>query len=220
MQYPRLFQAGRIGQLRIRNRIVMPAMGTNFTGLDGVVCDRNLQYYAERARGGAGLIITEASYIDKTTKSRPRAIGSSEDRFIPGLRRLTDAIRAEGAASCIQLIHAGKLAPSKVIGCTPLAPSAIPHAATGEVPRAMSREDIDYIVACFAAAAGRAVEAGFDAVEVHGAHGYLLHQFLSPLSNCRNDEYGGSFENRARFPLEVVRACATVWVGIFPSSTA
>ncbi len=206
MQYPRLFEAGRIGRLQIRNRIVMPAMGTNFTGLDGVVCNRNLQYYGERARGGAGLIITEASYIDKTTKSRPQAIGSSEDRFIPGLRRLTDAIRAEGAASCIQLIHAGKLAPSRVIGCTPLAPSAIPHAATGEVPHAMSREDISYIVACFAAAAGRAVEAGFDAVEVHGAHGYLLHQFLSPLSNCRNDEYGGSFENRARFPLEVVRA--------------
>jgi 2,4-dienoyl-CoA reductase-like NADH-dependent reductase (Old Yellow Enzyme family)/thioredoxin reductase len=184
----------------------MPAMGTNFTGLDGVVCDRNLRYYGERARGGAGLIITEASYVDKTSKSRPRAIGSCEDRFVPGLRRLADTIRAEGAASCIQLIHTGKLAPAAVIGCTPLAPSAIPHATTGEVPRAMTLEDIRYIVGCFASAAGRAAEAGFDAVEVHGAHGYLLHQFLSPVSNCRQDEYGGSFENRARFSLEIVRA--------------
>jgi 2,4-dienoyl-CoA reductase-like NADH-dependent reductase (Old Yellow Enzyme family)/thioredoxin reductase len=206
MRYPHLFQAGRIGRLQIRNRIVMPAMGANFTGLDGVVCDRNVQYYGERARGGAGLIITEASYIDQTTHSRPHAIGSSEDRFVPGLRRLTDAIRAAGAASCIQLIHAGKLAPANVIGCAPLAPSAIPHAATGEVPRAMTREDIKYIAGCFAAAAGRSADAGFDAVEVHGAHGYLLHQFLSPLSNCRKDEYGGSLENRARFSLEVVRA--------------
>jgi 2,4-dienoyl-CoA reductase-like NADH-dependent reductase (Old Yellow Enzyme family)/thioredoxin reductase len=206
MQYPRLFQHGKIGRLQIRNRIVMPAMGTNFTGLDGVVSDRNVQYYCERARGGVGLIITEASYIDQTTKNRPHALGSSEDRFVPGLRHLADAIHAEGAACCIQLNHAGKLAPSKVIGCTPLAPSAIPHAATGEVPRAMSREDIRYIVECFAAAAGRASQAGFDAVEVHGAHGYLVHQFLSPLSNCREDEYGGTFENRARFALEVVRA--------------
>jgi 2,4-dienoyl-CoA reductase-like NADH-dependent reductase (Old Yellow Enzyme family) len=206
MQYPHLFQAGRIGRLQIRNRIVMPAMGTNFTGLDGVVSDRNVQYYAERARGGAGLIITEGSYIDVTTRTRPRAIGSSADRFVPGLRRLADAIHAEGAACCIQLVHAGKLAPFKVIGCAPIAPSAIPHAATGEVPRAMTREDIKYIVGCYAAAAGRACDAGFDAVELHGAHGYLPHQFLSPLSDCRDDEYGGSFENRARFSLEIVRA--------------
>ena len=206
MEYPRLFQAGKIGRIQIRNRIVMPAMGTNFTGLDGKVCDRNLQYYRERARGGAGLIITEAAYVDKTSHSRPHAIGACDDRFITGLRRLTEAIRAEGATACIQLIHTGKLAPSKVIDCTPLAPSAIPHASTGEVPRAMSLEDIRYIVQCFASAAGRAAEAGFDAVEVHGAHGYLLHQFLSPISNRRTDEYGGSFANRARFSLEVVRA--------------
>ena len=206
MPYPRLFQPGRIGRLSIRNRIVMPAMGTNFTGLDGAICDRNVQYYTERARGGAGLIISEASYVDLSTKNRPHAFGSSEDRFVPGFRRLTDAIRAAGAASCIQLIHVGKLAPSKVIGPAPIAPSAIPHAATGEVPRAMSRQDIKYIVECFAAAAGRAVAGGFDTIEIHGAHGYLLHQFLSPLSNCRTDEYGGCFENRARFPLEVVRA--------------
>ncbi len=206
MQYPRLFQSGQIGRLQIRNRIVLPAMGTNFTGLDGAVSDRNVQYYCERARGGVGLIISEASYIDQTTKNRPHALGSSEDRFVPGPRRLADAIHAAGAACCIQLNHAGKLAPSKVIGCTPLAPSAIPHAATGEVPRAMSLQDIQYIVNCYAAAAGRAAEAGFDAVEVHGAHGYLIHQFLSPLSNCREDEYGGPFANRARFPLEAVRA--------------
>lgn len=206
MHYPRLFQPGKIGRLQIRNRIVMPAMGTNLTGLDGVVSHRNVQYYRERARGGVGLIISEASYIDQTTKYHRYAIGSSEDRFVPGLRLLADAIHAEGAACCIQLNHAGKLARSEVIECQPLAPSAIPHAGTGEVPRAMSLDDIKYIVECFAAAAGRVAEAGCDAVEVHGAHGYLIHQFLSPLSNHRKDGYGGRFENRARFPLEVVRA--------------
>jgi len=206
MQYPHLFQEGRIGSARIRNRIVMPAMGTNFTGTDGMVCDRNIRYYRERASGGVGLIIVEAVYIHQSGKHRANGIGATEDRFIPGLQRLAKVIRNEGAVPAIQLIHTGRLMSSKSSGLPVLAPSAIPHRMTGEVPREMNVDDIHLMVECFAAAAARVVEAGFEMVEIHGAHGYLLQQFLSPYSNRRRDEYGGSFENRARFPLEVVQA--------------
>jgi 2,4-dienoyl-CoA reductase-like NADH-dependent reductase (Old Yellow Enzyme family)/thioredoxin reductase len=206
MQYPNLFQEGSIGSSRIKNRIVMPAMGTNFTGTDGMVCDRNLSYYRERARGGVGLIIVEAVYIHQSGKHRANGIGAADDRFIPGLQRLAKTIRDEGAVPAIQLIHTGRLMSSKSSGLPVLAPSAVPHRMTGEVPREMTIEDINLMVECFAASAARVVEAGFEMVEVHGAHGYLLQQFLSPYSNRRQDGYGGSFANRARFPLEVVRA--------------
>ena len=206
MQYPHLFEKGSIGRVQIKNRIVMPPMGTNFTGNDGVVCDRNIQYYRERARGGVGLIIVEAAYIHQSAKHRTNGIGSAEDRFIPGLRRLAQAIREEGSVPAIQLVHNGRLMSSKASGLPLFAPSAIPHRMTGETPREMTIEDIQFIVECFAAAAARVAEAGFEILELHGAHGYLLQQFLSPYSNRRKDEYGGSCENRARFPLEVVRA--------------
>jgi 2,4-dienoyl-CoA reductase-like NADH-dependent reductase (Old Yellow Enzyme family)/thioredoxin reductase len=206
MQYPNLFQEGSIGSSRIKNRIVMPAMGTNFTGTDGMVSDRNLSYYRERARGGVGLIIVEAVYIHQSGKHRANGIGAADDRFIPGLQSLAKTIRDEGAVPAIQLIHTGRLMSSKSSGLPVLAPSAVPHRMTGEVPREMTIEDINLMVECFAASAARVVEAGFEMVEVHGAHGYLLQQFLSPYSNRRQDGYGGSFANRARFPLEVVRA--------------
>ncbi len=206
MQYPHLFQEGSMGKVRIRNRIVMPAMGTNFTGTDGMVSDRNLRYYLERARGGVGLIIAEAVFVHQSAKHRTNGIGASEDRFIPGLRRLAEVIKHEGAIPAIQLIHNGRLMSSKSSGVPVLAPSAVPHRMTGEVPREMTLDDINLMIECFAAAAARVAEAGFEVVEIHGAHGYLLQQFLSPYSNRRTDEYGGPFENRAKFPLAVVRA--------------
>jgi 2,4-dienoyl-CoA reductase-like NADH-dependent reductase (Old Yellow Enzyme family) len=206
MQYPHLFEAGSIGRVQIKNRIVMPPMGTNFTGNDGVVCDRNIQYYRERARGGVGLIIVEAAYIHQSAKHRTHGIGSAEDRFIPGMKRLAQAIREAGSVPAIQIVHNGRLMSSKASGLPLFAPSPIPHRITGETPREMTIEDIQFMVECFAAATARVAEAGFEIVELHGAHGYLLQQFLSPYSNHRKDEYGGSFENRARFPLEVVRA--------------
>src|ERR1035437_5390917 len=122
MQYPHLFQEGSIGSVRIKNRIVMPAMGTNFTGTDGMVCDRNVGYYRERARGGVGLIIVEAVYIHQSGKHRANGIGATEDRFIPGLRRLAKPIRDEGAVPAIQLIHTGRLMSSKSSGLPVLAP--------------------------------------------------------------------------------------------------
>lgn len=206
MQYPHLFEKGTIGHVEIRNRIVMPAMGTNFAGTDGMVCDRNIQYYRERARGGVGLIIVEAAYVHQSAKHRTNGIGSAEDRFIPGLRRLSQAIRAEGSVPAIQIVHNGRMMSSKSSGLPLMAPSAIPHRMSGETPREMTLEDVQLMVDCFSAAASRAAEAGFEIVELHGAHGYLLQQFLSPYSNHRKDEYGGSFENRTRFPLEVIRA--------------
>jgi 2,4-dienoyl-CoA reductase-like NADH-dependent reductase (Old Yellow Enzyme family)/thioredoxin reductase len=171
-----------------------------------MVSDRNLSYYRERARGGVGLIIVEAVYIHQSGKHRANGIGAADDRFIPGLQSLAKTIRDEGAVPAIQLIHTGRLMSSKSSGLPVLAPSAVPHRMTGEVPREMTIEDINLMVECFAASAARVVEAGFEMVEVHGAHGYLLQQFLSPYSNRRQDGYGGSFANRARFPLEVVRA--------------
>ena len=206
MEYPHLFQPGIIGRVTIKNRIVMPPMAMNYSDTDGTVTDRNVHYYRERARGGVGLVIVEGAFTEKTSKQRAYGMGVSEDRFIPGLRRLADAIRAAGATPAMQINHNGKLASSRYTGYTPLAPSAIANRANGEVPHEMSLEDIKYIVDCFAAAAWRVAEAGFEIVEIHGAHGYLIQQFLSSFSNHRKDEYGGSFLKRARFALEVVRA--------------
>ena len=206
MEYPNLFQPGSIRGIKIRNRIVMAPMAMNYSETDGTVSERNVRYYRERARGGVGMVIVEGGFIDKSTKIRAHGIGVSEDRVIPGLRRLADAIRSEGAVAAMQFNHNGKLAQSKRIGRPPFAPSAIPNRSSGEVPKEMDLEEIRYIVGCFASAGARVAEAGFELLEIHGAHGYLLQQFLSPLHNHRQDEYGGSFLNRARFPLEVVRA--------------
>ncbi len=216
MQYPHLFQEGSIGKVRIKNRIVMPPMGTNFTGTDGMVCDRNIRYYRERARGGTGLIIVEAVYIHQSAKHRVYGIGASDDKFIPGLRRLAETIKEHGAVPAVQLIHNGRLMSSKSSGVPVVAPSAITHRLTGEVPREMTLDEINLMIESFGAAAARVVEAGFQVVEVHGAHGYLLQQFLSPYSNRRQDQYGGSFENRARFPLEVVRSVRKRVAGMAP----
>ena len=205
-EYPHLFQPGSIGPVQIKNRIVMPPMAMNYSESDGAVTDRNVHYYRERARGGVGLVIVEGAFIEKTSKQRANGLGVSEDRFIPGLQRVADAIRTAGAVPAMQFNHNGKVASSKNTGLQPLAPSAIANRSTGEIPHEMSVEDIRYIVSCFAAAGWRVAEAGFDLLEVHGAHGYLIQQFLSPFSNHRTDEYGGPFLNRARFALEVVRA--------------
>jgi len=206
MEYPHLFRTGTIGDVQIKNRIVMPPMAMNYSEPDGTVTDRNVHYYRERARGGVGLVIVEGAFTDKSTKQRAFGMGVSEDRFIPGLQRLADAIRSAGAVPAMQINHNGKLASSRNTGYATLAPSAIANRANGEVPHEMDSEDIKYIVGCFAAAAWRVAEAGFEIVEIHGAHGYLIQQFLSPFSNHRKDAYGGSFLNRARFALEVVRA--------------
>lgn len=221
----------RIGSMELRNRIAMSAMGVEIVDPDGHAREPVIAYYEERARGGAGLIVTEvcaAAYPLGANSERQLAL--SDDAFLPGLRELTDRVHARGARIAAQLVHHGKLSRLDLKqGRAILMPSEprwhgaldmfqdltgeevqLILAATGGAQpkvRAASREDLVWLVEIFAAAAERARRAGFDAVEVHGAHGYILSGFLSPAWNHREDEYGGPLENRARLLCEVLRAC-------------
>ncbi len=200
--YPSLLSPFRIGHLRLRNRIVYPPMATNYSTDDGYVTQRLVHYAVERAKG-VGMYIVECTGVHPRGKNIARSPMIDDDRFIPGLSRLASAIKAEGAVAAIQLIHGGKeVAPSVA---TPL--SASDSVSSSGVPaRAMTREEIAEVVASFASAAVRARKAGFDAVELHAATGYLITQFLSRAYNQRTDEYGGTLENRARLLLEIIRA--------------
>jgi len=206
-----LLTPARIGGVEVRNRIVMPPMTTRLADADGHVTDETVAYYVARARGGVGLITVEMASPQKAGRHRRRELGIFDDRFLPGLTRLAREIHDAGAKCSIQLGHGGGHTRRDICGETPVAPSAIPHPVyevTNEtiVPQEMTRHDIDGTVAAFAAAAPRAQEAGFDCVEIHAAHGYLISQFLTPFENRRTDEFGGSLENRARFGLSILRA--------------
>ena len=200
-----LFSPFSIGCLRLKNRILMAAMGNNFSHPQGPVSNRAITYYAERARGGAGMIITEASPVALRGRHRGRSLCAYDDSFLPGLIRLTQAVHTCGSAIALQLHHAGRLSDPEIIGNRPLAPSPLPRAPEFLIPQEMNLQDIRETIAQFGSAARRAKEAGFDAVEIHGAHGYLIHQFLSPRTNKREDAYGGNAEKRSLFALEVLR---------------
>jgi 2,4-dienoyl-CoA reductase-like NADH-dependent reductase (Old Yellow Enzyme family)/thioredoxin reductase len=205
-QFPKLFEPGLIGSLELKNRLVMPPMATNYATEDGEVTQRQIDYYEERAKGGVGLIIVEFSVVDSPIgKGTMRQIVIDHDRFIPALSKLAAAIKRHGAKAAIQIHHAGRQTSSKITGLQPVAPSPIPLPG-GEPPRELTSDEIAALIVRFAEAADRAKKAGFDGVEIHGAHGYLISEFLSPLSNHRQDAYGGSIENRARFLLEVIKA--------------
>jgi 2,4-dienoyl-CoA reductase-like NADH-dependent reductase (Old Yellow Enzyme family)/thioredoxin reductase len=201
-----LFAPVVINRMELKNRAVMPAMGTGYGGRDGRVTDRLVAYLARRARGGVGLIITEVCAVDRRGKGFPSELGVWDDSFIEGLALIPEAVHGEGGKVALQLHHAGRETFKAVAGALPEAPSALASAILGQPCEEMSRARIAEVVAAFARAAGRAQAAGFDAVELHAAHGYLLNQFLSPFSNRRSDEYGGTDENRARFALEIARA--------------
>lgn len=201
-----LFQPAAIGSMMLKNRLVVPAMGTGFATPDGLVSQRMLDYYEARAAGGAGLVIVECACVDF-----PRGIHASSRLVIdngatePGLSALSAAIKKHGAKAAIQLNHAGRMAKPRVTGMQPVAPSpgADPD---GGAPRELSVEEILRVVALFARAAERARACGFDGVELHAAHRYLIAQFCSPSTNRRSDAYGGTIENRARFLVQVLRA--------------
>jgi dimethylglycine catabolism A len=206
-----LLTPARIGTVEIRNRIVMPPMTTRTADEEGYVTDDTLAYYLARARGGVGLITIEMASPEKAGRHRRREVGIYDDRFLPGLTRLVGEIHRAGAKAAIQLGHGGGHTRIDICGETPIAPSAIPHPVyetTFEtiVPQEMTKARIDATIAAHAAAAVRARTAGFDCVEIHAAHGYLISQFHAPFENRRSDIYGGSLENRARFGLEVLRA--------------
>jgi 2,4-dienoyl-CoA reductase-like NADH-dependent reductase (Old Yellow Enzyme family) len=206
-----LLTPARIGAVEMRNRIVLPPMTTRLADAEGYVTDDTVNYYMARVRGGTGLVTVEMASPTKAGRHRRRELGIYDDRFLPGLTRLTAAIKAGGARASIQLGHGGGHTRIDICGETPIAPSAIPHPVfeiTDEtiIPKEMSADDIAFTIAGFAAAAARAERAGFDFVEIHAAHGYLISQFVTPFENRRTDDYGGSLENRARFGLEVLRA--------------
>jgi dimethylglycine catabolism A len=213
-----LLTPARIGPVEIKNRIVMPPMTTRTADDEGFVTEEAIAYYMARVRGGTGLITVEMASPEKVGRHRRREIGIYDDRFIPGLTRLVDAIHAGGAKASIQLGHGGGHTRIDICGETPIAPSRIPHPVyetTFEtiVPQEMTKGRIEKTIAAFVAAAQRAQTVGFDCIEIHAAHGYLISQFHAPFENRRNDEYGGNLENRARFGLEVLRAVKSALSG-------
>ena len=204
----KLFEPVSIARLRLANRIVMPAIHLSYTP-QGFVTDGLVAFYAARAAGGVGLIIAGGCPVDELGGGQ-YMIGLSREEFLPGLRRLTETVHQQGSPIAAQLYHAGRYSLSAEIGQQPVAPSPIASPLTRETPREMTKEDIELTVGNFAAAAARAKQAGFDAVEISASAGYLISQFLSPITNVRQDEYGGNFENRTRFALEVVHAVREV----------
>lgn len=204
---PTLLSPFVVNGMTVRNRVVMPPMGTNFALPDGTVSDTQLEYYAQRARGGTGLIIVENICVDFPLASNGTTqLRIDHDRYIPRLWELTEVMHRHGAKASVQLNHAGASANATRIGRTTLSSSDRPTKPGGSVPEPMTHDDIAQAVRAFADAAARAQRAGFDAVELHAGHSYLLSQFLSPYYNHRTDEYGGSPANRARIVREVLEA--------------
>ncbi|MFH0821679.1 MAG: FAD-dependent oxidoreductase [Pseudomonadota bacterium] len=200
----KLFEPISVGPVSLANRVVMTAMHLNYTP-NGEMTDRFVDFYAARARGGGGLIIIGGAEIDDEASGIDSLVSIKHDGFIPGLKRFTDAIHAEGGKVAVQLYQAGAYSFCGLKGIPILAPSEITSYFTRQKTKAMTTDEIHRVRDDFVQAARRAVEAGFDAVEVLGSAGYLICQFLSPLTNKREDEYGGTLENRMRFGLEVVK---------------
>ncbi|MFZ3372649.1 MAG: NADH:flavin oxidoreductase, partial [Desulfitobacteriaceae bacterium] len=204
----------KIGNLEIRNRVVMAPMTNNFAQ-DGFITERMIHFYAERAKGGVGLVTVEDGIVDFPIGNNAKnAVAIDDDKYIPMLQKLSAVIKKHGAQSAIQLSHGGRRAGRVSLhngylevtrGQLPVAPSVLAHPFPGQVvPRELRVEEIEEIVEKFGQAARRAVEAGFDVISIHCAHMYLCGEFLSPWANKRTDQYGGSLENRMRFVLEII----------------
>lgn len=202
--YKLLFSPLSINSQTLPNRIVMPAMGTNLADRQGRVTPDLIAHYAARARGGAGLIVVEGTAIHSSGRGFPFQLSADRDELIPGLAELAGAVKEAGATVLLQLHHGGRNTDPRVSGRPPLGPSALRSPVGRVIPEAMSLDQIELMVEAYGRAAERALEAGFDGVELHGAHEYLIHQFLSPYCNHRQDRYGGDEEGRLRFPLEVI----------------
>ncbi|UXY16659.1 NADH:flavin oxidoreductase/NADH oxidase [Chitiniphilus purpureus] len=224
---PHLFDPLTLRGLTLPNRIAVSPM-CEYSSDDGFANDWHLVHLGSRAVGGAGLVITEATAVSPEGRISPADLGIWKDEHIEPLQRIVRFIRKQGSVAGIQLAHAGRKASTHGLGggqgaVAPeqggwpvVAPSAIPFAPDYPSPIALTGEGIAKVVEDFAAAARRALAAGFEVAEVHAAHGYLLHQFLSPISNQRDDAYGGSFENRTRIVREVVAAVRAVWPETLP----
>jgi 2,4-dienoyl-CoA reductase-like NADH-dependent reductase (Old Yellow Enzyme family) len=222
-----LFSPLALRSVTLRNRIAVSPM-CQYSAVDGRASDWHLVHLGARAVGGAGLVVFEATAVEPRGRISPGDLGLWEDGQVEPLARIVRFVEGQGAVAGVQLAHAGRKAgvrppwqggtpvPAAEGGWTPIAPSPIPFAEGHSVPLALEAEALRGIVRAFAAGARRAVAAGFRALEVHAAHGYLLHEFLSPLTNRREDAYGGSFENRARLVREVVAAVRAEWPDELP----
>ncbi len=199
-----LFSPIRISGLTIKNRIILPALILNYPFEGYKIGDDWIRFYRRRAEGGTGLIIVGACYVDLSGKMDPHQLGADRDEWLPSLKRITDAIKEGGAVPAIQLNHAGRYSKNSVTGMDPVAPSPIASRYTKELPHELSIEEIEGIIESFAQAAHRAMTAGFEAIELLGATGYLISQFLSPLTNQRIDEFGGTEEKRRTFVKQII----------------
>jgi len=205
-RFENLFSPFKIGNLELKNRIVMPPMATNFAGEDGSVNERHIAYYLKRARGGVGYITFEHTGVLRQGRAFPNMALIDSDQHIPSFKKLVDAVHQEGGKIVIQINHAGRQTSASITGSPIVAPSAIPCPVRKEMPKELPQKEIQEIIEAFGEAALRVKEAGADGVEIHMAHGYLINQFLSPFSNKREDEYGGDADRRMRMALEVLRA--------------
>lgn len=218
-----LFSSLSLRNIQLKNRLVVSPM-CQYSSEDGFANDWHLVHLGSRAVGGAGLIISEAAAVSPEGRITPDDLGIWKDEHIAGLQRITQFIRQNGSVAGIQLAHAGRKAshrrpweggtgifPTEPRGWQTVAPSAIPFGPDSSEPLALTAEGIEKILTDFELATKRSLTAGFQVVEIHAAHGYLLHQFLSPLSNQRTDGYGGSFNNRIRLLLGVIERVQTVW---------
>ncbi len=217
-----LFEPLQIRGILLKNRIVVSPM-CQYSSEDGFANDWHLVHLGSRAVGGAALVLTEAAAVSPEGRISPHDLGLWKDEHVPMLQQITAFIKKQGAVAGIQLAHAGRKASTSEPwkgnglvaeedgGWKTVAPSAVAFSADSDVPVALDRDGIQKIIDDYKAAAVRALTAGFEVIEVHAAHGYLLHEFLSPISNKRKDEYGGSFDNRVRLLLELVKELRTVW---------
>lgn len=223
----KLFTSLTIRDITFKNRIAMSPM-CQYSATDGFASDFHYVHYGSRAIGGAGLIIQEATAVSPEGRITPGDLGLWDDRHTEKLTGIVDFIHEHGAMAAIQLAHAGRKAgcarpwdgdrklTQKDGGWTAVAPSAIPFYPEDEAPQALDRNGIKKVVSDFRDATQRALTAGYDVVEIHAAHGYLIHQFLSPISNRRTDEYGGSYENRIRLLIDIVDGVRSVWPDKLP----
>ena len=222
-----LFSSLRIRNIEFKNRITVSPM-CEYSSTDGFANDWHVVHLGSRAIGGAGLIITEATAVSPEGRISPGDLGIWKDEHIVNIKRITDFISQHGSVPGIQLAHAGRKASHNIPwqgsnlvkpeqgGWKTVAPSAIPFSSETDVPTELTHQGIDKVVEDFRKAAQRSLQAGFKVIEIHGAHGYLINEFLSPLSNKRNDEYGGSFENRSRLLLRIVDEIRSVWPDDLP----
>ena len=206
--FPTLLSSLKIGSMTVKNRVIMAPMNTNYANPDGSISKRFADYFIERAKGGVGLIIISPGYVDRRAKKRAGSLLFDDEAFVPELKKFTDEIHSYGSRILQQLNHNGRLLTSskelKTAGGLCVGPSAVPHLLTGEIPHVLSVEEILELEDKFVLSSVNAQKAGYDGIEVHGAHGYLINQFLSKYSNKRQDQYGGSLKNRMRFALEIV----------------